>query len=215
VWLLPASIVVVTILTTPLNWLLVRPALRAQRHLRGANSLTAEDLDGNRRAALGYPVAMLGWSVLGWLFAAVVVPLLLHWRAGPLTASAALHLLLSVPIAGLTALAYCVLAAQFIVLQLHYPAFWPEGRTVRQAARVELRGARFRLVVMPLLAVQVPLAAVLAVVVPLDDTQTPGLFRGLIVALIVVGGAGIVLTSVVAGLLRRVVDAWTGSIEGR
>jgi serine/threonine protein kinase len=215
VWLLPASIVAVTILTTPLNWLLVAPALRAQRRMRGANSLTAEELDRRRRGQLWYPRAALGLSLLGWLFAALVVPLVIHWRAGPLTASAALHLLLSFAIAGLTALAYCVLAAQFIVLRLNYPAFWPEGRAVRATARVELRGARFRLTVMPMVAVLVPLAAVAAVVVPLDDTPTPPLFRGLIVALILLGGVGSVLAGVLAGNLRRLVAAWTGSDTGK
>jgi hypothetical protein len=98
-----------------------------------------------------------------------------------------------------------------MVLRLTYPAFWPESRPVRSTARVELRGALFRLAVMPVVAVLVPLAAVAAVVVPLDDSPTPPLFRGLIVALIVLGGVGSVLAGVVAGFLRRIVTAWTGS----
>jgi serine/threonine protein kinase len=209
-WLLPACIVVVTILTAPLIRLLVSPALWARRRMRENRSLTVEELDGVRRGVLWYPPATLGLSLLGWGFAAVVVPLVLHWQAGPLTASAVLHLLLSCVIAGLTALAYCVLATLFLVLRLTYPAFWPEGRAVRPTARVELRGARFWLAVMPMVAVLVPLAAVAAVVVPLDDTPTPPLFRGLVVALIVLGGAGSVVAGVVAGFLRRVVGAWTG-----
>lgn len=211
VWMLPGCIVTVTILTTPINWLLVTPALQAQRRLQRTDSLTAEELDRRRRGALAYPLAMLGLSLFGWLFGAVVVPLGVHWQAGPLTGSATLHLLLSCAIAGLTALAYCVLAAQFMVLRLHYPAFWPEGRPVRPTARGELRGAEFRLTVMPMVAVLVPLAAVAAVVAPLDDTPTPPLFRGLIVALIVLGGVGSVLAGMLAGHLRRVVAAWTGS----
>jgi hypothetical protein len=215
IWLLPACIVFVVIAATVLNGLLVSPALRHQRRLRGTNSLTAEDLDRRRRRELWYPLAALGLSLLGWLFAAVAVPLVLHWQAGPLTAPCTLHLLLSFTIAGLTALAYCVLAAQFMTLRLNYPAFWPEGRPVRPTARVELRGARFRLAVMPAVAVLVPLAAVAAVVVPLEESQqTLPLFRGLIVALIILGGAGSVLAGVVAGFLRRVVTAWTGSSQG-
>jgi serine/threonine protein kinase len=210
-WLCPACIVFVTILTTPVLWLLVAPAVRSGRRMGGPNPLTAEDLDRRRRGALGYPLATLGLSLLGWLFGAVVVPLVVHWQAGPLTASAVLHLLLSFTIAGLTALAYSVLAAQFIVLRLAYPAFWPEGRPVRATARVELRGARLRLTVMPMVAVLVPLAAVAAVVVPLDDTPPPPLFRGLIVALIVLGGVGSLLAGVLAGHLRRLVAAWAGS----
>jgi serine/threonine protein kinase len=209
-WLLPSCIVVVTVLTTPLNWLLLAPALRARRQLRATDSPTAEDLDRSRRGALGYPVAALGLSVLGWLIGAVVVPPVIHWRAGPLTGSVALHLLWSFLIAGLTALAYCVLAAQFLVLRLAYPALWPEGRPVRPTARVELRGARLRLAVMPMVAVLVPLAAVAAVVVPPDNAPTSPLFRCLIVTLIGVGGTGSVLAGVLAGFLRRLVAAWTG-----
>jgi serine/threonine protein kinase len=211
IWLMPACIVFVTIVSTVVNGFLVTPALRAHRRLHGNNALTAEEIDRRRRGELWYPVVGLGLSLLGWLFAAVVVPLVIHWRAGPLTGSAALHLLLSFTIAGLTALAYCVLAAQFLVLRLHYPAFWPEGRAVRRTARVELRGARLRLALMPMVAVLVPLAAVAAVVAPVDEAPTPPLFRGLVVALIVVGGVGSVLAGVFAGSLRRMIAAWTGS----
>jgi hypothetical protein len=214
-WLMPACIGFVTIVSTAVNALLVTAALRDQRRMRGTSSLTAEDIDRRRRGALWYPLWALGLSLLGWLFAAAVVPLVLHWRAGPLTGSAALHLLLSFTIAGLTALAYCVLTAQLQVLRLTYPAFWPDGRAVRATARDELRGARFRLAVMPVVALLVPLAAVAAVVVPLEETPTPPLFRGLIVTLIVLGGVGSVVAGVAAGFLRRVVAAWTGSGQGR
>jgi serine/threonine protein kinase len=211
VWLLPACTAAVTVLTTPLLWLLLAPALRARRRLRGPASLTAADLNRRRRGALRYPGAALGLSLAGWLFAAVVVPPAVHRQAGPLTGSALLHILLSFTIAGLTALAYCVLAAQFVVLRLTYPAFWPEGCPVRPTARVELRGSRLRLAAMPVVAVLVPLAAVAAVVLPPGDAPSPPLFRGLIVTLIVLGGAGSVLAGVLAGSLRRVVAAWTGA----
>ena len=65
-----------------------------------------------------------------------------------------------------------------------------------------MKRARFAALAAALLAAFAPLRA--------DDAPTPPLFRGLVVALIVVGGAGSVLAGVLAGFLRRIVAAWTG-----
>jgi hypothetical protein len=150
---------------------------------------------------------------LGWLPGGLIFPLTLWLFAGPVKASVFGHFLLSFTTSGLIALTYSVLAVEFMVLRVLYPALWCDARRLRATARKELTGEEGRLGVLQFLAVLIPLTGAVLLLGVGPETFDPAgylTFRLLVTALLAAGMLGLGVAILVSGELRQTVAALTG-----
>jgi hypothetical protein len=213
--------VIALLATGVVSTLLTRPMFRVlERFQAGSPVAEAEAAEARRQALLLHGRALLLCAV-GWLPGGFLVPWLLGGLFGSWDGALLLQFVLAFAIAGLTAMTYCTLATDFVVLRIAYPQLWLDPRDLPAAVGRELRGVPGRLRTVPLLAALVPLAASVAVMVnvtsagPLTLASAAGrLFHGLVIVLVVLGMVGSVLAGLLANYLRRIVSGIADSVAG-
>lgn len=188
---------------------LSRPVARTRRQLDAGAFLDDSAVTTVRRFALRFPLWCLALSCLGWLPGGLLVPLVLHWTAPPVSGAVFLHCLLAYTISGLIAVTYNMFAHQFLALRIQYPRLWVDGRRFGQLARQELAGMDRRLTFLQLLAVLLPLAGGAALLLG-GNPEHYGTFRLLVIALMGLGMAGFGLALVLSNLFSQTLTALTG-----
>lgn len=191
-------------------WVLVGPVVRGWQALTGPLGLRGPPLTELRRQVLRLPRGAFLLSAFGWLPGALVFPLAIDYWAGPLDRAVYVHFGISFAIAGLIALTYSVFGVLFVVLRILYPRLWGDGQDLRQLAGLELARIGPLLWRLQALAVVIPLAAAMPLVL---TEHVPGAnyndFRWLIIALIILGIAGFMLAITVSGFLNRTIVTLT------
>jgi eukaryotic-like serine/threonine-protein kinase len=121
----------------------------------------------------------------------------------------AAHFFASFYLSGLIALAYSLCGVEFVVLRALYPGMWRNARGFTDTARQELAPVTKHLIWTQLLAVSIPLVAVLLLVVGGDaDNST---FRALVAGLIFLSIIGFVIAIAVTRGLSQVIVALTST----
>jgi eukaryotic-like serine/threonine-protein kinase len=162
-----------------------------------------------RRRALALPVWSAGLSCLGWLPGALLFPLLIDLKAGPLPQKIFAHFVFSFTISGLIALTYSGLAVQWGVLRILYPRLWVDGSRFRETARREVASQNRRLRVWQFLAGLIPLAGAALLLSVGPEEFTVG-FRILAIALIALGMAGLGLGLLIGSRIQQILAALGG-----
>jgi hypothetical protein len=196
---------------------LIVPIIRMWRTLRLGGLPHAEVVARERRRALSLPGWAVRLSCLGWFPGAVLFPLFIHWRAGPLEPAVFVHFFTSFTISGLIALTYAVFATQYLAVRVLYPKLWSDPQGFSASARSELESQGGRLWLFQLLAGLIPLAgAVLMVGVGPEAVASYRTYRILVTAMIGLGMAGFGLALAVSQYINRVLAVLTGAgHEGR
>ncbi len=193
------------------------PVARAQARLDRGPTPGEDEVAAARRHSLANTRRALVLSLLGWLPGAVLLPLQLQWLTGPVGPSVHAHFAVSFTLAGLIALPYCAFAAEFLAVRQAWPRLWLDAAGMREAAGRELAGSRGRLLLLQVLAGLVPLAGAVLLVVTAPEQFTPGgyqTFRLLLLALVVLGMAGLTLTLLAGHRLGQALQALTGPDPG-
>jgi hypothetical protein len=166
-----------------------------------------------RRLVLRLPVWAVLLSCFGWLPGALLFPLWIDSRAGPIPRDVTVHFIMSFTISGLIALTYSFLAIEYVALRVLYPALLSDAYDLRTVTQGELRGQGRRLGLAQLLAVLIPLlAAVLMVSVGPEEFSKEAYrtFRLLVTSLIALGMAGLGVAMAVSRRLNDTLAALTG-----
>jgi hypothetical protein len=179
------------------------------RRLRDQADVTADEAAQSRRRVLALPGWIVVLSCLGWLPGGILFPAGLHYWAGPISLEDAIHLFLSFALSGLIASTYAYFGVQFVVLRVLYPQMWSDPSSARSVAQQELRGLGPRLRRYQLLAILIPLLGA-AMLIGAGPDQLTLMFRLLVTSLIVLGLAGLGLTTAISNRLTGVLTLLTG-----
>jgi serine/threonine protein kinase len=205
---------VALLVTGAISFAMTRQRWRNWMELQGPAPADAEHVAAVRRRSLRTPYWAAALTGLGWLPGGFLVPLLLEQAVGPLGLLTYAHFVLSFTLAGLIALTYTLLVTEFLVLRVGYPVSWADPGGFRESARDELRSVGRLLGLLQPLAVLIPLAAGVALMIGMvgarpgqTTTASYQLFQLLVIALIVLGMFGYWLAGYLGGQLRQTLAA--------
>ena len=187
----------------------VRPVWKCWGALAGAEPMGEGEVEAARRQALRLPRWIAGLTALGWFPGGLLFPSLIALLEPPLGKPIFAHFVASFCLSGLIALAYSLCGAHFIVLRVLYPGMWRNARGFGHNASRELFSVGRRLGWIQVLAVSIPLVAVVMLVFGggADDLT----FKLLVTALIFLGILGLFVTSAVTRGLSEVIVALTST----
>jgi eukaryotic-like serine/threonine-protein kinase len=188
-------------------WLLWKGSQEWQR-IRSGHLVSDEDVAQVRRR-----LSFLGtWSILGtcagWLPGGVVFALAIHWAGGTLSLDSMAHLVLSFTFAGLTAVVYCYLGTQYVLLRVLLPGLYVTSPRPDPGLEQTLERLPGRLALFQILAGVIPLSgALLLLLARSTELSEDYAFKLLIASLIILGMLGFVLSLKICQYLQRVVRA--------
>jgi len=186
--------------------LIVWPVWRCWNALSRGERLANADVETARLRALRLPRWIAALTAIGWFPGGIIFPAVLKATTG-LDNSLAAHFVASFWLSGLIALAYSLCGVEFVVLRGVYPGLWRDAQNYTAVARDELAPVNRHLNLIEVLAGSIPLvAASLTIMLGHGTTAT---FRGLAVALIILGGFGFHVTSAITRHLSQVIVALT------
>jgi hypothetical protein len=171
-------------------------------------------LDAARQQALQWPRWGAFFACLGWFPGAIYFPLGLQLFAGDVSLLAAAHLVASIVLSGLIAIAYSVVGLQLVAVRVYYPLLWGHAEHFRATAERELEPTRRWLRTLQVLAGVIPLvgAILLVLVGPQETTGSPyRVYQFLVVALIALGMGGFQLALTINDILYKTITALAGS----
>jgi hypothetical protein len=189
--------------------LAIRPVWKCWKALAGAEPIAEGQVEAARRQALRLPRWIAVITAMGWFPGGLLFPVAIALTEPPLGLPIFAHFIASFCLSGLIALAYSLCGAQFIVLRVLYPGMWRNARGIGDSALRELSPVSRRLGWIQVLAVSIPLVAVVMLVFGggADDLT----FKLLVTALIFLGILGLFVTSAVTRGLSQVIIALTGA----
>jgi serine/threonine protein kinase len=189
--------------------LAIRPVWKCWKALAGAEPIAEGQVEAARRQALRLPRWIAVITAMGWFPGGLLFPVAIALTEPPLGLPIFAHFIASFCLSGLIALAYSLCGAQFIVLRVLYPGMWRNVRGFGESALRELSPVSRRLGWIQVLAVSIPLVAVVMLVFGggTDDLT----FKLLVTALIFLGILGLFVTSAVTRGLSQVIIALTGA----
>jgi hypothetical protein len=187
----------------------VRPVWKCWHALAGGEPIADGQVEAARRQALRLPRWIAGLTAMGWFPGGLLFPLLIRVMEPPLPTTIFAHFIASFCLSGLIALAYSLCGAQLIVLRVLYPGMWRNARGFAENALRELSPVSRRLGWIQVLAVSIPLVAVVMLVFGggTDDLT----FKLLVTALIFLGILGLFVTGAVTRGLSQLIAALTGA----
>jgi len=190
--------------------LVVRRALLGRRLLLETPDLPVEQAAVIRRQTLALPDWSVALAALGWFPGAVVFPLGLDLLSEPISLAGSWHFFVSFVLSGLIALTYAYFGVLVVVLRVLYPQLWsnPAGSKVQAQKELAPLGRRMRF--FQALAVLIPLTGAV-LLIGVGPEQLSVSFRVLVVGLIVLGAAGLVLTTMVCHRLDLLLARLTTS----
>jgi hypothetical protein len=197
------------------GWVLLRYtwAARVWMRLRRGEPLRADELDRARGRLLTIPMMSVAMSLAAWLPLLAYVPAGLQLFGTGMTWYEFAHFAVSILLSLLIATTYSFFMLQYLVTRLFYPLAWADAASLVAVARKELAPIGRRVRWFQIGAGLVPLlGAILIVSVGPEAFQAGSYlaFRLLIVALIVLGMAGMPYAIHVGGLILRAIEALTG-----
>jgi serine/threonine protein kinase len=192
---------------------IVLPALRYRRVLREPALEKTIPLDAAREQALQWPRWGALLACLGWFPGAIYFPLGLQIFAGNVSTAATMHLVASIVLSGMIAIAYSVVGLQLVAVRVYYPMLWGHAEHFRTTAQRELEPTRSWLRTLQVLAGVIPLvgAILLVLVGPHEMSGSPyHIYQFLVVALISLGLGGFQLALAINDILFKTIAAMTG-----
>lgn len=188
--------------------LALRPVWRCWTKLERGESIAEGEVETARRQALQLPSTVAVLTAVGWFPGGILFPLLIHFMASPLPPKIWVYFLVSFFMSGLIALAYSLCGVQFVVLRSIYPRMWRNVRSYSDTARIELAPMNARLWYIFVLAGSIPLLAAILTLSLADESAS---YRGLVIAMIILGWIGFEVSRTVVRDLSQVISALTGS----
>lgn len=166
-----------------------------------------------RRRIVGLPLWIVLLGALGWLPGALVFPLGLELAAGPLGAAMFGHFFLDFVLSGLIAVTYSYLGAETLLLRVLYPRYLVGQPQPQRTARRELRRVPIRITIAQVAAALIPLlGATLVVLIGPAEQEGYGVFRVLVILLIVLGMVGFCLSMTAVRILQQTIQALTAAV---
>jgi serine/threonine protein kinase len=193
----------------PILALLVRRTMVGVRRLQREVDMPVEDAARIRRAAMALPMWTVFLSAVGWFTGGIAFPAGLELLAGPVTTgrvSIYLLFLVSFVLSGLIASTYSYFGVQFVVLCELYPRLWSNPAEAGQQAQKELPRVVWHLFIFQILAGLIPVGGACLLIVAAAGERLTVSYCFLLLSLLVVGGAGVVLATMVANRLEKVIQ---------
>lgn len=167
-----------------------------------------------RQRALSSPKYLFAACSIGWLPGAIIFPMVIDFRAGPIMDEVYWHYAISFVTSWLVALTYSYFMLELILIVMLYPKFWTGCCNIAASSASELAQVRSRMKMFQMLAGAIPLFGALMIVGSSSasmDAERYRIFQIMIIALIAMAICGFVIAIKTSEKISAVISLYEKS----